>query len=258
MLRGIAISGRVIGPDGAAPPAGGRLSISRTGAKSTGTRSAWPQGRVAADGTFTTHLLDPAQSYDFKTTDFPGAQPGYTRHIAAGSEGVPVRLTRGYTIRGRVIDEAGVPIGGVPVSASKGRHHVTTRADDHGRFTLDSLESGTYDVHLNNPTRGFEPVGSVSVTAGTDGVVIRARRLLRVTGRVVDGKGNPVRCRVKHRQFRAGGGSRGGTAPTDNDGRFSMVNLRPGTVVLTLLIGTREIDVGEHPVPSEDLVLIAR
>jgi len=29
-------------------------------------------------------------------------------------------------------------------------------------------------------------------------------------------------------------------------------------VFLTLRMGTREIDVGEHPVPSEDLVLIAR
>ena len=115
-----------------------------------------------------------------------------------------------------------------------------------------------YEVRVLSPGGCWEAVGSVRVKAGADGVVIRARRLSRIAGRVIDAEGQAVRCAVSYTQLRGSTGRRKGGGRTDNDGRFAIEGLRPGTLIITLKIGNREIELGEYPVPSEDLVLIAR
>jgi protocatechuate 3,4-dioxygenase beta subunit len=259
MRRGLSISGRVVGFDGEPPSGEGELRVAPTGAKITGSSNPWAPVRLAADGTFATRPLDPESTWDLRTEGFPGADTGYVRRLTAGTEGVIVRLVRGLTISGRVLDEAGGPAVGVRVAAYPEQNdrnlapRYATSGDD-GRFVIQALAESTYRLLGGGVGQDWEKLDSVTVRAGTDGVVIKVRRLCRISGRVVNDEGEPVRCSVGWRQ-KFSNGSRSSGRSTDNEGRFTITGLRPGTVTLRLGLGSRRVVLGEFTAPQEGLVL---
>ncbi|HZI02818.1 MAG TPA: carboxypeptidase-like regulatory domain-containing protein, partial [Archangium sp.] len=77
-----------------------------------------------------------------------GEDAGLRGEVAAGSEGVEVRLGPGRTFSGGVYDEQGRPAAGALVTTLQrdaGRF-VETSTDDEGRFLLGPLPWGRYDV----------------------------------------------------------------------------------------------------------------
>jgi hypothetical protein len=105
---------------------------------------------------------------------------------------LPVRAARLGGLRGRVVDEDGVPVGGAAVNAAN--DSAWTTAD--GRFALDGIEPGDCVVQCDEP--GFAPFRStVTVRAGQVAdteirLTLALRGTLEVAGRVTDDAGAPI------------------------------------------------------------------
>lgn len=101
-----------------------------------------------------------------------GRVPG----VAAGTKDLVVRAELGLRIAGRVVDGEGRPLAGWVVNAnndlSRGEHRARTDAD--GRFVIDELEGGSFDLKIGQWAHR-EPEGGKDVRAGTEDVVLVLR-----------------------------------------------------------------------------------
>lgn len=108
--------------------------------------------------------------------------PSFERVVAVGTDGCEVRLGRGRSVSGRVVDEHGDGVAGAVVQGQRrfvsehsrglvGFESVRTGAD--GRFRLDGMPSGrlTIAVKAWDPLRATE----TEVEAGAEGVLLTLR-----------------------------------------------------------------------------------
>jgi protocatechuate 3,4-dioxygenase beta subunit len=108
-------------------------------------------------------------------------------------EGRVVRMSlqeqRGVRVTGRVLDHRGKPAteAGVGIEGRGGLRGV----DEKGEFVWDGVPVGP--VKLYGLVMGDPPSPSVSVEAPAQNVVIRLEPPMRVSGRVIDERGRPVR-----------------------------------------------------------------
>jgi len=120
------------------------------------------KGRFRFPGTGTT-------KYDIEVSEF-GVYPfGKAKGVTAGKE-IVVRAELGYRIEGKVLDGDGLPRAGCVVSGSRqhgGWHRV--RTDVLGRFVLDEIEGGLWDLEVEYHVPDS---GGKGVRAGTTNVVL--------------------------------------------------------------------------------------
>ncbi len=158
--------------------------------------------------------------------------------VAAGTSGLVVRVARGLTISGKVMDEDGKPPVGFgmlriyPSRQEEGEAFVRlyARVDEEGGFTTPALAPGrTYDIHAN----GFEGLTDGAVTGlepGARDVVLRLTRGSAISGRLLlpDGRPAPEGILVAAKAL-GGGRSRGvgSRSKTAKDGVFRITGLEP-------------------------------
>jgi len=157
----VTVRGRVVDPNGA-PVEGATLAAVLTGEQ--GGASNMPC-TSAADGRFELHLpASGAVEYNLIAHDGPWRKSrnwanayGEPIRTTPGQtiDGIELRLTRGATIRGQVVDDQGQPVAGKgilarPNHARAGRHYqprATTDAE--GRFELKNVEAGSNTIMLD-------------------------------------------------------------------------------------------------------------
>jgi protocatechuate 3,4-dioxygenase beta subunit len=141
----------------------------------------YPPIETDAAGAFTlwvtpgdVHLEAVADGYAFVEQD--AVAPGQTE----------ILLTPEGAISGTVVDAAGTPVADADVHADWVSVHGTTHTDDAGRFRIEGLVPGRYDV-IARAAEGYgRTAGSLTVGLGTqiDGITIQLVPAARVSGRV--------------------------------------------------------------------------
>jgi protocatechuate 3,4-dioxygenase beta subunit len=213
-----------------------------------------PRARATTDaeGRFSLEGLE-AGAHEVWAEGTPGT--GLVEDVAAGREGVEVRLGDGPRVMGTVRDEEGAPVAGALVTALHQRHsryfEGVTGAD--GRFRLGPLPAGQLLLVFSRPDllpdfryvgRDFEPELEMTL--------YRPRRL---GGRVVRGEA-PVAGVTVH----ARGERRDWDTLTDGEGRFAFDGLPPGSYSLTAshegqdAVAEARLEPGEEP-PELELSL---
>lgn len=115
---------------------------------------------------------------------------------------VTVALHTGSTVSGTVVDSRGAPVGGVTVTPSPSNTPQALTdarwdgvvADASGRWRFDSLEAGLYRFVASSPQRATGSSAAVTVDGEreTSGVTITLPEPARLTGQVLDSRGDPV------------------------------------------------------------------
>jgi hypothetical protein len=138
--------------------------------------------------------------------------------------------TKRGTISGRVVDDRGAGVDNAQVVATGG-HRVVARvnADPDGRFTLDGLADGKFELTASQP--GWVSVSADDITTGARDVVLQLARGARIRGTVRDKDGKPVVAfsivAVAHK-----GAVEHGESVTSSffasDGSYELAGVRPG------------------------------
>ncbi|CAN5913211.1 hypothetical protein BH11MYX3_BH11MYX3_16950 [soil metagenome] len=188
------------------------------------------------DGTYEITLVDGGYEVKVMHEDYTRA----SRDIAVA--GVPLTvdfvLSPGGTIRGVVVTRDGKPLPGafVTASASRGRRGGgNTRADDSGAFTLHSLGSGALSVSASG--RGYASAQPTMVELGigeqVEGVRVIVDRAFSISGHVVETgttKGVPG---IQLGAFSMASAQVAmAPDPSDTDGAFEIVGVRPASYML--------------------------
>lgn len=248
--RGTAtLTGRVF-DEGGRPVAGAIVSLGGSGF--------WPAQTVRSDrgGRFDWSGI-PAGVYELRVSRGSLVAPPVEGLIldAGGQRAFGVRLARGWSIQGRVVDAtSGAPVEGAEVTVATGALGLHTRSAVSGAlggFDVIGVVGSEQSLYVD--ADGYVLAGPVPHREGDPPVVVRLERGARVSGRVVDEKGRPVRG-ASVRAFGAqtaalgGGDSLGVTAGpvppisaaasaglafvtesrADADGAFVLEGLRPG------------------------------
>ena len=239
LVRSQEISGRVVDSNGKRPP--GQLRVVMRGVRPDGGHGATWTGRVAADGTFVVPGVQSARNILWAWTSDRSSKLALTvlEDLTPGVEGIEIRLRTGAAIEGTLVDDRGEPVVGTGwVYAHRGDllvNGVTLTAA--GTFKTHLLPEGhLYDLTVcadsgwTSKIRGIAP--------GTSDLLLRARRLPPLTGRVFGPDGSPVGTGVPVRARAVGMGmdSRKGVAVqdrTDADGRFALSGLADFSYVVT-------------------------
>ena len=181
--------------------------------------------------------------------------PGRTRRAVArqvpnkaDSEPLLLRIYRGGTVTGTVIDGAGEPVAQADVGLYR-RHSSTLElwrsglADSAGRFALNYAKAGVHDVQARDARLGTGEEGSLALDFETRNELLEITLVggVSLAGRVLDPDGYPVPGltvtvvprgglpdELGRSRARAGGGLLSGRAVTDRRGRFELSNLVAG------------------------------
>jgi Carboxypeptidase regulatory-like domain len=150
---------------------------------------------------------------------------------------------RANSITGRVVNEAGQPIANVTVRASLIAKRVTLRitgTDDEGRFRVDDLTRGVYNVMVYAPGyTSFTNLAEQRFYRAGDTVNFTLTRGAAISGTVANSSGEPlvgvrvtaIRVRdIEGHAIRAPGP--GGERRTDDRGVFRIYGLPPGVYIV--------------------------
>ncbi len=202
------------------------------------------------EGSYSSRFINFEES-DGRVTIPGAADPSYVVRVSAYTEPRTVRvfrglapgetvhelvLTPGATIAGTVLDDAGAPLAGIPMTARRRGAFdrvsmYSTQAGTDGTFVFTDLESGTYEIQPRGPAEGRwrRMVALLVVDSGAGGVQVRTTIEGRVRGVVVDSDGAPV-SGLRIHFYRPPEAVSWGTVPqtiTDDAGRFAMTGLDP-------------------------------
>jgi hypothetical protein len=237
--------------------------------------------RGASNGEFWIPAMGPAGSWLVEATS-PGYAPTYSNPFESSAdsstEGIVVALTRGGTIRGRLVDESGAPVAGGRVTSrdndwvddalsramgdSEPSDATTSsaRSDSNGGFSLSNLHAATYQLVLEAPGYHQRHVPGVELAEGAsldlDAITLQAGATLR--GTLYDAESSPVAGGVVFLQPSKGGpNSPTRRTKTGGDGTWSLADITPGTHFLSARPPTPGVDVSQlWPSPQgEELVL---
>lgn len=154
----------------------------------------------------------------------PAGPPVKVRVSARGHHRVTVRLESGHAVEGIAVDEAGAPVAEAWINVvslqQQGGTSRSGTSDAQGRFTIEHVPAGRFNASASHGTAGT----AVDVE-GEVGKPLRLvfRRSARITGRVVDQNGAPVRrFQVNY------------SAILSAQGRFVLRDLAPGPLNLVL------------------------
>ncbi len=254
--RGVSLTGRVAFPDGA-PAADVKLVVSLAPSPFAGMQSMQTRnvaaGESDADGRFAISGLaetkyEVVASLKLDEGDHAGIWLIKLKDVVPAGEDLELVLEGIVPLRGRVTDVEDDPVTAFSISASQGggaamfgmgeEHRSWFFEDDEGAFVIDDLESGTWQVDVNAAGFARSESREVETPAGAaEELVFVLEPAAAVEGVVVDPGGNPVPgAKVTleldlaelMRFARSGGGGLPETR-CDQEGRFRLANLNPGT-----------------------------
>jgi uncharacterized GH25 family protein len=173
-----------------------------------------PRTLSAEKGVFRLSPLDPDKNYDVKVraegyapakSAVSGLEPYKTK------SGVTVQLSRGQSIKGKVVDGEGRSIRGCAVTATpaaetRGPHFMrieegggseqfSGETDDQGAFALDGLPAGKIDLEIKRSGYAKRGVPAIEIAKGAEPVDVGEITLQlgeKVQGIVLDREGQPV------------------------------------------------------------------
>lgn len=154
-----------------------------------------------------------------------------------------LRLERGRSVKGRVLDERGEPIDRADVRAKGSGTGGYATTDPAGRFGLDTLPEGPVELEVS--AKGFRAAKAM-VAPGQSAVDLTLARGLTVSGRVIDEDGQPMRGLAFWLRGAAADPTSSGV-DVDGEGAFEVRGLLPGE--LTLEPREREFGVRPRYVP---------
>ncbi|MBI2298423.1 MAG: carboxypeptidase regulatory-like domain-containing protein, partial [Armatimonadetes bacterium] len=203
------------------------------------------------------------------TLEFDRAKPVQLA-VEEGEREVTVELTRAYTVRGRVLDEADRPVAGAEVQLHQGRFVWDAKTDAEGRFAVDRVPAGER-VELEAGVVGgrtAQPVSFADAGQATDALLrlTPSGAAVALTTQVVDPWGRPlpgVDTKLSVHVVRNGRGSEYvQRAASDATGacRFELADADAGVLMRGSAPGLRRLKGGD-PVPGggplrlSDLVL---
>lgn len=287
---GARLRGVVLGHDGR-PLADARVSVQPVASQRGW--SDWESEETGADGRFLVEGLRAGRYKVSVTADGePGTEDPTEVEVAEGGEAsVEIRLVRGGTLVGAVVDESGQPVARVSVRASGGKRwswggndHSETRDD--GSFEIAGLRPGSYRVtasrerwwggELRAPGKGDDDQQGekVEVRAGETARVrlVVERQAGVIRGRVVGAGGAPVTdafidAQRESESAAAAEGSarramRWGWARTPTlsnpDGSFAVDKLSPGRYTLRAYRKGGGETVAEHVAVGQNVTLTIR
>jgi protocatechuate 3,4-dioxygenase beta subunit len=275
------LSGVVVDPDGRP------VTAFEVQAKSHRTRmdGAVPFGAVQrvrdSEGRFTLAGFEPGWAcVDAWAQGYTLTASGCVK-MAQGGEvvGLVVTLERGASLSGRVVDDLGAPIAGAKVGLFHNREPEvdflrsdprdfprlkSTRTDADGRFLLEDLSAGTWQVEVDHPDHAVLRHNDVLVEAGADndaGALVITRSA-SVSGAALDASGNAL-AGASVTLMRINGPSR--EVRADGRGRFAFTRVAAGEYVLScygrapslqdMLNAIRLPDERLHVAPGQELEL---
>jgi len=223
------------------------------GARVSATGESFDLGsKLGGEAPYTT-LSDGEGKYQLSLPDGPyylsAAHDDYTRRyhraVVAGKPlVVDFELVPGAVIRGQVIArDTGKPLAGAIVEASRGgrmsgmgRASASATSDAEGKFTLRHLSSGNLSVTAFGDGYASQQPSDVAVGIGeqVDGVRVLVDRALSISGHVVE-KGTKkgiAGVTVGAGSFTGGGNEARSLEPSDKDGAFRIVGVRPGSYIV--------------------------
>lgn len=189
LTRGKRLEGRAVEPRGTAVE-GAEVWVVPSDWASPRVWKAFEKAGPAAvtdrDGRFVLESLDPRKTAQLEVCR-PGHQTAWT--FVESSEAGPVKidLPRAARLSGRVVDPAGKPISGAAVHASlsgaspgdftppsspcpQSTRFVSAKSDTEGRFTLEPLEDGLFEIDAWAQDHAQTATQLVDVKAGRDSV----------------------------------------------------------------------------------------
>jgi RNA polymerase sigma factor (sigma-70 family) len=175
--------------------------------------------------------------------------------IQAGTSNHRLVARVGTVVSGRVLDDSGNPMAGAWVRAEDGFRErlgltVWTRQD--GGFALKGVSQGkTYKITVG--AEGWAQMHRDGVSTGTKDLMFRLTRARKVAGIVKDAAGKPLAGVVvilRHVKGIAEGSDR-----TDEEGRFVVVGLHPGSYSIRGLWLKKWWDLGAVEAGSDGVVL---
>lgn len=259
--QGRTIHGYIAGPDGAETNAKGYLYFHKPGEPAGG-----PSAVVVSvnnKSRFRTGPLDPGQSYNVLVSAFDGYMDQRLEGIYPGDQEVVIKLTKAVRISGKVQASDGSTLPAyVPLVAHAAPKHAAEpganragHAGPDGRFTLDGLGEFRYTVSAGGGRSGMVCDGVVTdVEAGRTDVVIKVKRGVAFSGRLVDQDGNPVKTsRMGGHAVEHVGGIDFTTGIDGEDGRFVFAGVPAGKVRLWAYIGGEYVRLGTFTAPATDV-----
>ncbi|WNG52003.1 hypothetical protein F0U60_53775 [Archangium minus] len=206
-----------------------------------GRRSSHPYASDTTDeqGLYALESLAPGVPY-FLSADGPGyvAVSLPLELDSCESRTFDIMLPLGVSVRGKVVDEAGLPVVGVRVGLSlpppEGGEDapvlVSTVSDAEGTFSLDAPEPRDYIAHLSHPDF---LVTEWPVSAPVEGARLVLRSGTNVEVEVVDESGQPVaEAEVSVQATGAEESHEEKTGTTDERGRVTLKGFEPGKYVV--------------------------
>ncbi len=221
METGLSISGVVTDVDGR-PIAQLAVQAQQLNGSASG------NGYTDADGKFTVAGLA-AGTYRLQVAQWGGPNQSYvfegTPTCDAGTADLRLVATKGVTISGAFVDEAGAAVGGGFVSATAKGSQKFAQGKGDGTFEIVGLEAGqTY--RLDAQTQGRVNVRIDDVAAGAKDVRIVLVKGLEASGKLSDAAGKPMP--MMSVSFSRAGGGQNQWAQCDAAGRFTVGGLVEG------------------------------
>jgi RNA polymerase sigma-70 factor (ECF subfamily) len=260
--RGEAVSGRVVDEEG--KPVTGQGWVHASPQEQPVTLRKIVYAALPGDGTFRTPPLDPGTAYEVVAGGFEGLGETRLKDVKGGTADVTLVLRRTNRIAGTVVLEDGSPApAGVPVrvlatgSANPGgaRYQYGYTAPG-GTFSLAGLANIEFRAVAGGGPSEYTTDGpGVTAKAGTTDVVLKVKKGVALQGKLLDADGNPVQSPHMNGTAKDGSGVTSWTRIEGSDGSFRLPGLPRCKVALTVTLGGKVVDLGEHEAPAEGLVL---
>jgi len=172
---------------------------------------------------------------------------GFVKSVVHLSTPVPEReravLERAFSVNGRVVDDAGVPVSDAVVIVTIGSRYERENLGDDGTFAIEVEAGRDFDLTFESPSAGTisrkEPAGRPGESRDLGALALPAGLSLR--GRIVDSVGVPLAgVRVSVLRPSLGGavvawtGGRMVQAVSEVEGAFTLRGLQPGPALLRI------------------------